>query len=381
MRKINFIRSYNPNLSELYTMSLLRDSFDVVLYIANKSTPDSNIVHSYNSINGAIKYLPLSKYILKTISYYGIIAPILGVDHFLERESTYNVSDATYYHAYQLAKHKKKYDLKIVMNRWETIPFNYDRNKIMSSISKVVLKNLDGIINITPLAEKATEIEGTNYAKGITLPCSVDTDQFQPREKPAFLLEKYNLKSDDFIILYIGQIVWKKGIHDLIYALKLLINEKELDSNKIKLVILGSGKEEKKVRETAKFLNISNHIITTGFVPFDQVKSYYNLSDVFVSLSQTTRTWNEQLGFSVLEAMASGLPIVVSATGALNQVIKTAGLKIAAGDFAGLAENLKKLISDKQLASTLADRSLEVIQSNYSKDIIMPRLVKFYEEL
>ena len=381
MKKINFIRSYNPNLSELYTMSLLRDRFDVTLYIANKSTPDYNIVRGYNSINAVIKYLPLGKYVLKTISHYGIIAPILGVDHFLEKGSIYNVSDATYYHAYQLAKHKKKYDLKIVMNRWETIPFNYDRNRVMSSISRVVLKSLDGIINVTLLAEKAAEIEGTNNTNSITLPCSIDTDQFQPREKPTFLLEKYNLKSDDFIILYVGQVVWKKGIHDLIYALKLLINDRELDARNIKLVILGSGKEERSVRETAKLLNISDHIVTTGFVPFDQVKSYYNLSDVFVSLSQSTRTWNEQLGFSILEAMASGLPIIVSATGALNQVTKIAGLKIAAGDFLGLAENLKKLLMDEQLVSTLADQSLEVIHSNYTKDIIMPRLVKFYEEL
>lgn len=381
MTKINFIRSYSPNLSELYTISLLRDSFDVRFFMGNKPSIHSELINKYKSLNDLFKFIPYGKYLQKVLYYYGIAAPILNAKSVLEKNVIYNVSDATYFHAYQIAKRKKKYDLKIVMTKWETIPFNYYRNYIRSHISKVVLKNLDGVINITPLSEQASIVENFHHNHCITTPCTVDTNEFKPRDKPSDLCEKYSIKKDDFVLLFVGRVVWIKGIFDILYALQLLIKDSDLDKRRIKLLILGSGKEISNIETLSQKMGIWENVIITGFVPFDKIKHYYNLSDAFILLSQVSYGWNEQLGFSILEAMASGLPVIVNSSGAIHYVTKSAGVKMPVGDYYEVFKSIKQLILDKSYKNKLKEESINVINNYYKPDLIIPNLIKFYKEL
>ncbi len=133
------------------------------------------------------------------------------------------------------------------------------------------------------------------------------------------LKEKYGLEGYK-IILFIGRLSVKKGVHVLMQAVKRVMEEHE----NVAFVIVGSkwyGKNETdeytvSLEQTSR--SLGGPIIFTGFLPPSQVPAYYNLGDIFVCSSQ----WNEPLARVHYEAMAAGLPIITTNRGGNAEVIK-----------------------------------------------------------
>ncbi|MEM3503298.1 MAG: glycosyltransferase family 4 protein, partial [Nitrososphaeria archaeon] len=142
----------------------------------------------------------------------------------------------------------------------------------------------------------------------------VDPDRYDPekcnQEEIRRLRERYGIKGDEQMILFLGRLTWVKGIRNLVQAMPLVLNE----FPRAKLIILGKGEEEKDIIETSRRLGINNNVICNfEFVPENERILHYAAADVCVFPSIY-----EPFGIVSLEAMSMKKPVVVGARGVVG---------------------------------------------------------------
>jgi L-malate glycosyltransferase len=116
------------------------------------------------------------------------------------------------------------------------------------------------------------------------------------------------------------------------------------------LYLLGAGPSEQAIREQVRSLQLSD-VEFTGPIPHDQIASYYERADIFINASRL-----DNMPVSILEAFASGTPVVTTTAGGIPYVVEheRTGLTCEPGDWHLLAEHVLRLLADPLLASRLA---------------------------
>jgi len=135
------------------------------------------------------------------------------------------------------------------------------------------------------------------------IPTGIEIERFYSERiqasKVKAIKENLGIKADDFVLLFVGRLGKEKNVDFLIDAHKDLVSK----ISNIKLIIIGDGPEREEFQAKVENLNLSNDIIFTGMVPWEEVPNYYQLADLFVTASTT-----ETQGLTVIEAMAAGIP-------------------------------------------------------------------------
>jgi len=129
---------------------------------------------------------------------------------------------------------------------------------------------------------------------------------------PTYRIENYFDQGDKKVILFVGRLAEKKGVTYLIDAMK------NVDA---KLIIVGSGPLEEVLKKQAE--PFGNKIDFIGPKTHEELKVIYPSADIFVAPSITAKDGDKEgFGLVILEAMASGLPIVASDSGGIPTIIK-----------------------------------------------------------
>lgn len=195
---------------------------------------------------------------------------------------------------------------------------------------------------------------GINRGKIAVVPNGVDPDTYHPGQSPV------QFEEWDSVLLFVGPLMERKGLKYLIQAMPDII-EQHPDTG---LVLVGGGNEGE-LLDLAEHLGVRDHLRFEGFVPEDVLPKYYRATDIFVFPSLL-----EGFGMVLLEAMASGLPVVASDTTAIPEVVGSAGCLIAKKDSRSLAESVNTLLADtskrKLLSEHAKQRALEDFTWNKS---------------
>ena len=137
------------------------------------------------------------------------------------------------------------------------------------------------------------------------IPNGINTDYLHKENYKSNDLEKLKkelgINKNDFVILWVGRLGFEKNIQALIRMMKGLTHF----NKNIKMIIVGGGPEEEKLKLLTKELDLSDNIIFTGRVENKYVGKYYNISSIFASFS----TFETQ-GLTLIEAMAASLPVI-----------------------------------------------------------------------
>lgn len=130
------------------------------------------------------------------------------------------------------------------------------------------------------------------------IPNGVDISKFEiETPRVTYLKKQLGIKDGDFVLLSVSRLSKEKGLDAIISLLPLL-----KDCNKLKLLLVGGGPDEKKLKTLTNLLNLDN-VIFTGEIPFEDIQNYYHLGSAFISNSHA-----ETQGLTVIEALASSLP-------------------------------------------------------------------------
>ena len=123
------------------------------------------------------------------------------------------------------------------------------------------------------------------------------------------------------------------------------------------------------------------HVTLLGALQRHAMDRFWHSIDVLALPSLTTPRWAEQFGRVLVEAMARGVPVVGSSSGAIPEVIGDAGLIFPEGDAPALAAAIDRIRDSADLRASLIARGLARAQRCYSQDVIMNQIVAFYGQV
>lgn len=260
-------------------------------------------------------------------------------------------SAETYYHYTIQALNAKRSGLvkKVIATVLENIPFNNESIRGRSGFKKRARFELDHIVALSGKTKESLVMEGANPDKISLISHFVDTRKFQPSESRIDNgADKKLLK-----ILFVGRLEIYKGIYDSVAAFKNILNDGFLKNINMKLMIVGDGSQKVKLRELIQKQGIGKFIEITN-VSYDEMPGIYREADIFIAPSIPTPTWQEQYNTALLEAQASGLPIVTTRTGGIPENVDNAAILINPGDIGQLTRAVKNLILNPRLRLDLA---------------------------
>ena len=199
----------------------------------------------------------------------------------------------------------------------------------------------------------------------------IPTELFKPMDK---LKLKQDLTLDcDHIVGYVGRLVPEKGLRWLLAAMK------ELPAN-VHCLIIGSGSMREEIELLSDHPSLAGRVHVQDAKLAEELPRYMNCMDVLVLPSLTTAQWKEQYGRTLAEAMACGVPVIGSDSGAIPEVVGKAGLVVREGNVSGLAEGLRSAIFTEVRDRLILD-GMRRAQAELSVEAMSSRLVSFYERV
>jgi 1,2-diacylglycerol 3-alpha-glucosyltransferase len=244
------------------------------------------------------------------------------------------------------------------------------RPKAMERMVRIYCNVCDHII--APAAYVKEELIGFGVKKPITvIPNGVNTTKFSPAKNDNLKTE-LGLKESDQIVLCVARLAKEKSLDFLIKT----FTEFSKNNPNVYFVIAGDGPEKENLKNLVDSLKIKSRVLMIGCVSYENIPQVYNGADVFVFASQT-----ETEGMVVLEAMSSGLPVLVVKDRVFEQFIENGkdGILVEK-DETEFNQNLKKLLKDEKLRATLG-KNARAKAAHFSLDEIAQKFENLYKQL
>jgi len=178
---------------------------------------------------------------------------------------------------------------------------------------------------------------------------------------------------EEKIVLYVGRLVYEKGIHILVNAAP-----KILEKVNAKFIIVGSGYMKEQLLDIVKSMNLEHKVLFAGFLEDGILLKLQKYADVSIVPSLF-----EPFGIVALEAMAARSPIVVSDTGGLSEIVdhNSTGVKIYPNDPESLAWGVTKILLDEKYSANLRKNAYKKIKEKYDWKKIALKTKKIYKSV
>jgi glycosyltransferase involved in cell wall biosynthesis len=249
--------------------------------------------------------------------------------------------------------------------------------KIYKIIKKYTWKYLVYFFNLTDWTIIPTKTGADMFIKrglktNITpISNGLETEVFNPENDGEYLRKKFNLPNKN-IVLFTGRINEEKNLDVLIKSIPYVLEK--IDAH---FLIVGSGGEYKnKLMNLAKKLHITDHITFTDFIDWKDYPNIYNIADVFAIPSES-----ELQSIVTMEAIASGLPVVVVNKGALPELANmNNGFIFEPKNSKQMAEYIDKILSNEELKKIMGENSLKLIKK-HSMESVTYQFEKTFEKV
>ncbi|MBR9677288.1 glycosyltransferase family 4 protein [Candidatus Woesearchaeota archaeon] len=258
------------------------------------------------------------------------------------------------------SKYNKKIFSWLHHIEWELVPDSLKvkgvKKKFLGhAVKTVVRKAYDKCTTLmAPSRETATKLKhvGVTVPKAI-IKAGVDTEHYKPAKNKELIRKKLRLPAKTFIIGYCGRVGAEKNLRTLVKAFQ-IFNSENPDA---RLLIVGDGPD--KIKEPLKQKNVK----ITGFV--EDPAPYYQAMDAYVlpSLTETT-------SLTTLEAMSTGLPVIVTPSGLIKEYVKNRinGLLFPKRSWEVLLSHLNRVYKNKDFAETLGRNARQSMIEEFSWD-------------
>lgn len=296
---VDYSKKYKNSKFIFIKFNFIIQSFDKVIYLIAKYLLKKDKVMSYRYIIQRLYYLMKVSKELKVNNYDKVILenhPTLFLT--LKWNKNYiKYKDNYYYHLHNSVDNT--YGCEDIIKKC----------KSNICVSKYIVNNLSNCINVSSLKSNFSILKNC-----------IDEDKFKKKlsiSEKKKILKKYNINPDDKVILFTGRFTREKGIKELVLALK------KVKYKNYKLLIVGSFFFDTKIKNNFELeirnliKDIDNHVIFTGFIPYDDIYKIYSLADISVLPS----IWDEPAGMTLIESMFCGLPIITTNSGGIPEYV------------------------------------------------------------
>jgi glycosyltransferase involved in cell wall biosynthesis len=249
-----------------------------------------------------------------------------------------------------------------------TRPVSY----IISEYGALLYRGAKRIIMPT---ESAIRLFNTTRVEAPTVAISngINLDRFHPGKPSDAIYKKFDIPKGDPIITWIGRIDEEKHLDVLVRALATLRDA----GYKFHALFVGAGNAREGLDEQIEDLDLEDYVTFTGLVSDEDLLELHRVGDIFAVPSPT-----ELQCLAMLEAMASGKPVVAVDAGALNELCITdkTGYLLPVDDPAAMSMALAKLLEHPERRKQFGKNSLEMAHKHDVK-VVMPEFVKLYKKV
>jgi glycosyltransferase involved in cell wall biosynthesis len=259
----------------------------------------------------------------------------------------------------------------VLMLQGENDLFNFDEaHWTVDRLRPIVIKESSRIIAQTSYQREFLEKEFG--VTSVVLPNGVDVERFRPLPKDSARVE-LGFEPSTKLVISVGALLPFKGFDDLMRAFSRVVES----IPDVKLIIVGDGIQGKPLKKLAGELGVEEKVRFESWVPFEKMPVYLSASDLFVHPSTS-----EGFPNVVLEAMASGLPIVMANVVGLDAYFgdKRNCFLVPPKDEKSLEEKMLLLLRDEALAEEMRERNLEDIK-NFDWSVFAEKLEAILEEV
>jgi glycosyltransferase involved in cell wall biosynthesis len=335
--RVVLLRGHHANPWDLRPWELLGDRFDISCLVTASNEFDTGPLPVPVRRASAVRdRLPGGR--LGRALAYALGDRYGDLESFVRGADIVHAAELHTWFSAQAAGLRRRLGFQLVLTVWETIPtleaYRWPRER---GYRRRVLAAADLMLPATERARRALLLEGVDPARlQVSFP-GVDTDRFSALEP------QLRRNGDDVhLILSPGRLVWEKGHQDVIRAVAALHRGFVGPSPPVRLLIVGSGPEERRLRRHAQELGIGGRVEFRPTVPYAEMPALYRAASGMVLASLPRRGWEEQFGMVLAEAMASGTSIVAARSGAIPEVVGDEGLLFDPGDGFGIAQALRQ---------------------------------------
>jgi colanic acid/amylovoran biosynthesis glycosyltransferase len=184
-------------------------------------------------------------------------------------------------------------------------------------------------------------------------------------------------QNGEWRLVQAGRLIEKKGLPVTLRAFAVFLRQYP----NAKLTIAGEGPLLAELQDLSRELNIDGRVSFTGFVSQEQLREIYYASNIFLHPSQTGRDGNQEgIPNSMLEAMASGLPVFATQHGGIPEAIENgvSGVLVPERDHQKLAAALLDTVQDPGFLSRIARNGAEIVRKNFDLRAQAQRLEEIY---
>jgi glycosyltransferase involved in cell wall biosynthesis len=210
------------------------------------------------------------------------------------------------------------------------------------------------------------------------VPMGVDVTEFEPARASLALRRKLDVGAE--MILFVGRLVEKKGVHHLLAAMQRVLRE----FPKATLVLVGDGTQRQELGRMAERLDIAGSVRFLGKLPHEQLPEYYAAADLFVGPSVVDRSGDtEGLGVVFIEAASAGLAIVGTSVGGISDVLipEVTGIAVEPDRPEVLAGAIERLLRDEPLRRRLGEAARQHVLSRFSWSQVAARFSNVFHSV
>jgi rhamnosyl/mannosyltransferase len=230
------------------------------------------------------------------------------------------------------------------------------------------------IVSPTRTYAEASPVLGGLGKSIAVIPNGVDLKKFNPCVDGHEVRKRFDIPEGAKVVLFVGRLVPFKGLEYLFEGVSKMLGERE----DLVLMIVGEGELKGKLMDLARRMGIDRNVVFTGRVSESLLPHCYGASDLFVLPSVGSP---ESFGIVLIEAFASGKPVIATCLAGVNEVIRpgVTGLIVPPKDSEALACAIRTLVSNNELRREMGRRARLLAEEKYDWNRIVNRYLEVYD--
>ncbi|MBI4552182.1 MAG: glycosyltransferase family 4 protein [Candidatus Latescibacteria bacterium] len=315
-------------------------------------------------INAARLFKHLIAHVPVDVVHFHLTLPALGV--LLCRESRPLAKVATFHGPWDEEERAEK-------SATRGVALSHVKAWLFGLLQRRVLQSSQRVIVLSQFSRQAVMrfVRATGVVE--VIPGGADVERFQPAVCRQQVKARLRLPVDEPVLLTVRRLVPRMGIEALVGALPAMLSH----GRRVTLVIGGDGPLRPLLERQAADLGVGERVRFAGFIPDDELPSYYQAADVFVMPTRTL----EGFGLSTVEALACGTPVIGTAVGATAEILNTLDrrLLIPESSPAAIARTALACLDSDLVEPAFRARCRAYVEDRYTWDRAVDALERVYD--